>query len=154
YDWTPFDEIAHLCFFDEAALKSATDAQAFAADTAALNQRLAAGEEISAIARSVYGHLTGEQLVRIWRGVHGRLTDALAGLDPKARLAWYGPPMSARSFATARLMETWAHGQDIRDVLGLNPPASARLRHLAPIGATTFASPSSTRALSLPQPTP
>lgn len=57
YGWTPFDEIAHLCFFDETALKSATDPKAFEEDTAALSRRLDAGEEISAVARSVYGHL-------------------------------------------------------------------------------------------------
>ena len=31
---------------------------------------------------------------------------------------WYGPSMSARSFVTARLMETWAHGMDVADALG------------------------------------
>jgi len=42
--------------------------------------------------------------------------------------------MAARSFITARLMETWAHGQDVRDSLGLAPEASGRLRHVAHIG--------------------
>jgi len=138
YDWTPFDEVAHLCFFDETALKSATDPAAFEQDTATLNRRLGAGEEISAIARSVYGHLEGAELVRHWRSRHDTLVDALARLDPKDRLAWYGPTMSARSFATARLMETWAHGQDIWDALAVQRPVSGRLRHIAHIGVTTF----------------
>ena len=34
YGWTPWDEIAHLCFFDETGLLSATDPDAFATDTA------------------------------------------------------------------------------------------------------------------------
>jgi uncharacterized protein (TIGR03084 family) len=42
--------------------------------------------------------------------------------------------MAARSFITARLMETWAHGCDIADTLGRTPPVSARLRHIAHIG--------------------
>lgn len=138
YGWTPFDEVSHLCYFDETALKSATDPQAFVRDTAALEKRLAGGEEISAVARSVYGHLSGAELVRHWRGLHERLVQALAGLDPKHRLAWYGPTMSARSFATARLMETWAHGQDVWDVVGRKRPATARLKHIAHIGVTTF----------------
>nr|MBF0684502.1 TIGR03084 family protein [Pseudomonas sp.] len=138
YDWTPFDEISHLCFFDETALQSATDPQAFERDTAALSARLATGEEISAIARSVYGHLSGAELVQHWRTRHNALVDALARLDPKDRLAWYGPTMSARSFATARLMETWAHGQDIWDAVQARRPGSARLRHIAHIGVTTF----------------
>ena len=49
-----------------------------------------------------------------------------------------GPPMSARSFATARLMETWAHGQDVWDVVRRRRPPTPRLKHIAHLGATTF----------------
>lgn len=138
YGWTPWDEIAHLCYFDGTALQSATDPEAFTRDAAALAARLAQGQEISAIARSSYAHLGGPELVALWRQRHGQLVEHLAGLDPKARLAWYGPPMSARSFATARLMETWAHGQDVWDVVRRRRPATARLKHIAHIGVTTF----------------
>jgi uncharacterized protein (TIGR03084 family) len=55
-------------------------------------------------------------------------------LDPKQRIPWYGPAMSATSKVTARLMETWAHGQDIADALGVTRPATDRLRHVAHIG--------------------
>jgi len=55
-------------------------------------------------------------------------------LDPSQRLPWYGPAMAARSFATARLMETWAHGQDIVDALGVTRPSTNRLKHIAHIG--------------------
>lgn len=138
YGWTPWDEIAHLCFFDETALLSATDAEAFARNTAALLAELATGKEISAIARARYAHLEGAALLAHWEPISGRLADSLAPLDPKARLAWYGPSMSARSFATARLMETWAHGQDVWDVARRRRPAGARLKHVAHIGVTTF----------------
>lgn len=138
YGWTPWDEIAHLCFFDETALLSATDAGAFASNTRALLAELATGREISAIARAKYAHLPGAALLAHWEPISARLTDSLAPLDPKARLAWYGPPMSARSFATARLMETWAHGQDVWDVARRRRPATARLKHVAHIGVTTF----------------
>ena len=58
-------------------------------------------------------------------------------------MPWFGPPMSAASMATARLMETWAHGQDIADALGATRPSTARLRHVARIGvrARDFAFP-------------
>ena len=36
--------------------------------------------------------------------------------------------------ATARLMETWAHGQDVADALGVRRVPTARLRHVAHIG--------------------
>ncbi len=138
YGWTPWDEVAHLCFFDEAALQSVRDPGRFAVEASLLSQRIARGEAISAIARSAYGHLDGPALLGHWRTRYEGLVDALAPLDPKARLSWYGPPMSARSFATARLMETWAHGQDIWDALGRRRPASDRLRHIAHLGVTTF----------------
>jgi uncharacterized protein (TIGR03084 family) len=56
------------------------------------------------------------------------------GIDPKTRLPWYGPDMSALSSATARLMETWAHGQDVADALGRRREPTDRLRHIAHLG--------------------
>lgn len=49
--------------------------------------------------------------------------------------------MSAVSSVTARLMETWAHGQDIADVLGVDRQPTARLRHIAHLRAQAFAGP-------------
>jgi len=46
--------------------------------------------------------------------------------------------MSAASSVTARLMETWAHGQDVVDALGLTRRPTARLRHIAHLGVRTF----------------
>jgi len=138
YGWSAWDEIAHLCFFDQTGLLAATDAQAFARDTRALQAQLQQGMEISAIARARYGHLDGAALLAHWQPLADQLVDALAALDAKARLPWYGPQMSARSFATARLMETWAHGQDIWDTLRLRRRNGARLRHIAHLGVTTF----------------
>ena len=49
--------------------------------------------------------------------------------------------MGVMSFVSARLMETWAHGQDVADALtGARPGAAAgrtptdRLRHIAHLG--------------------
>lgn len=138
YGWTPWDEVAHLCYFDQTALQSATDAGAFKAGMDELNRAMAQGLEISAIARNTFRGLDGAGLLALWRTRFEALVEALSRRDPKDRLPWYGPSMSARSFATARLMETWAHGQDIWDVLGRERPASDRLRHIAHIGVTTF----------------
>lgn len=138
YGWTPWDEIAHLCYFDETGLQSARDPEAFAREAALLNQRVERGEEISALARAQYRSLAGAALLARWRVLHEGLVDALSTLEPKARLAWYGPSMSARSFATARLMETWAHGQDVWDVVRRRRPQTVRLKHIAHLGATTF----------------
>jgi len=149
--WTPWDEIAHLCYFDAAALVAVHDAPRFVREAAALGQRGAQGEQISAIARASYGHLDGQALLVFWRACFQALAAALASLDPKARLPWYGPAMSARSFATARLMETWAHGQDIWDAARRRRPASARLRHIAHLGVTTFGWTFANRGLAVPE---
>jgi uncharacterized protein (TIGR03084 family) len=154
YGWTPWDEIAHLCFFDETGLLAATDAAAFARDTAALTKRMAAGQEISAITRDRYGHLDGPQLLAHWAPLSARLVDALTSLDAKARLPWYGPSMSARSFATARLMETWAHGQDVWDLLWRARPATPRLKHIAHLGVGTYGWTFVNRQWPVPEPAP
>jgi mycothiol maleylpyruvate isomerase-like protein len=36
-------------------------------------------------------------------------------------MPWFGPPMSPTSMATARFMETWAHGLDVYAALGIDP---------------------------------
>jgi uncharacterized protein (TIGR03084 family) len=154
YGWSPWDEIAHLCFFDQAALVSVHDRSRFEREAAGLAARLARGDEFSAIARATYGHLDGPSLLAEWRVSYPALAAALAALDPKARLAWYGPSMSARSFATARLMETWAHGQDIWDALGRPRPGSARLKHIAHLGVTTFGWTFVNRGLAAPSTAP
>ncbi len=73
-------------------------------------------------------------LLAQWRSGREALLAEMRVTDPKARVPWYGPPMSAVSFATARLMETWAHGQDIVDALGVQREPTDRLRHVAHIG--------------------
>lgn len=154
HGWSAWDEVAHLCYFDQTSLVALADAPRFAAEAAELSQRTADGEQISAIARDAFGHLDGTALLALWRTRFEALADALALLDPKARLPWYGPPMSARSFATARLMETWAHGQDIWDLLRRRRPASARLRHIAHLGVTTFGWTFANRGLRVPDVVP
>src|SRR5690606_9789958 len=154
YGWTPWDEIAHLCYFDETALQAATDPDAFAAGARALAAEQAEGLEISAIARRKYGHLDGANLTTLWRERFETLVSRLRPLDPKARLPWYGPTMSARSFATARLMECWAHGQDIWDVLGRSRGHSAGLRHIAHLGVTPYGWAFVNRGLEPPRPMP
>src|SRR5205085_3662669 len=50
------------------------------------------------------------------------------------RVPWYGPDMAVASSITARIMETWAHGQDVADALGVRRPPTTRLRHVCDIG--------------------
>ncbi|EJL73754.1 TIGR03084 family protein [Variovorax sp. CF313] len=154
FGWSTWDQIAHLSFLDETALLSVTDPGAFVADARTLNRLLDSGQEISALAREKYGQLDGPALLRVWRSRYELLVASLARLDAKARLNWYGPQMSARSFATARLMETWAHGQDVWDVMARHRVSGHRLKHIAHIGCTTFGWTFANRGMAVPEPAP
>jgi uncharacterized protein (TIGR03084 family) len=79
------------------------------------------------------------------------MLEALLKCDPRDRLPWYGPPMSALSFATARLMETWAHGQDVFDTLRIRRTPTDRLRHIALLGVKTFGWTYMNRGLPVPE---
>jgi len=134
--WNVRDQIGHLAHGEELAALAATDPDGFQAELARLmgdlDGRIGA---VLARARASDGPL----LLAWWLGARERTLAALAGQDERERIAWAGPAMSARSFAAARLMETFAHGQDIRDALGAPPVPSPRLRHVAELGVRTRA---------------
>jgi uncharacterized protein (TIGR03084 family) len=84
--------------------------------------------------------MTPADLLAEWRARRDDLAAAAAGAAPDARIEWYGPSMGLRSFLTARLMECWAHGQDVVDAVdesGATRPATDRLRHVAQLGVIT-----------------
>lgn len=128
--WTIQDEIGHLEYFDGTATLALVDPEAFNASVEGLLAHLGEGDPTLREARA----MRGAELLDRWRAGRATLLDELRRTDPKSRVPWYGPPMSAVSFATARLMETWAHGQDVVDALGVSREATDRLRHVAQIG--------------------
>ena len=109
-DWTIKDEICHLAFFDYTARLAATDSEAFTQHLIEDFGQVKDMDEVTNITLARGRAMDIDGLLNWWRTERRRLNEALSGLDPKDRLPWYGPPMSALSFATARLMETWAHG--------------------------------------------
>lgn len=74
--------------------------------------------------------MTGPQVLEWWVTGAARSREVLAAKDPKERVPW-GLGMSSRSFVSARLMETWAHGLDVRAAVGAEPDYSPRLRDVA-----------------------
>lgn len=129
--WAVIDQVSHLAFFDERATLSATDPEAFLRDAAGL-----AGFEDRYLADG--RNRGGAGSLAWWRQANEELRSVMATRDPKDRMTWYGPPMSARSFITARIMETWAHGQDIVDALALSREPTDRLHHIAHLGVVTY----------------
>jgi uncharacterized protein (TIGR03084 family) len=132
--WTIAHQVAHLIWADELATGAATDPDAF---TAALPELLAdLDHQVDRAANQLAGRPPVE-LLATWRDNRERLATALSQVPEGIRLPWFGPPMTATSMATARLMETWAHGQDVTDTLGVSRVPTDRLRHVAHLGVRT-----------------
>jgi uncharacterized protein (TIGR03084 family) len=129
--WDVRDSVSHLLFFDETALLALTDAAAFEAN---LQTLLTIEGWPNALDVAAGRELGGAGLLAAWRSARTSLMAAIAAADPAVRIPWYGPAMSLASFTTARMMETWAHGQDVADALGLPPVVSDRLKHVCHIG--------------------
>ncbi|GAA4616135.1 TIGR03084 family metal-binding protein [Saccharopolyspora hordei] len=133
--WTIAHQIAHLAWTDERAHRAATDPERFRAEQPADAERLAALVDEAAAAGA---RLAPPELLERWRAGRADLLHALTTAPAGARVPWYGPPMKVPSLATARIMETWAHGQDVVDALGLERAPTRRLRHVAHIGVRTM----------------
>lgn len=136
--WTINDVVQHLHYGDILGHKSATDVATYAALRDELRDARAAGKTIQAFTREKLGHLVGGELLTAWRKGYGELCDALAAMEPGARLKWSGPDMGVRMFATARQMEIWAHGQEIYDVMGESRAHHDRIKNIAVIGVKTY----------------
>jgi uncharacterized protein (TIGR03084 family) len=132
--WTIAHQVGHLLWTDRVALTAVTDEAGFAAVLAEAAKDPtgfvdAAAEDLAA--------LPPDRLLADWRQTRDRLHDELLTVADGHKLPWFGPPMSAPSMATARLMETWAHGLDVADTLGVPRPPTTRLRSVAHIGVRT-----------------
>jgi uncharacterized protein (TIGR03084 family) len=129
--WDIADQISHLAYFDEVTVQSALDPEQFKAGLA--EAEASGGIDPDTIAVRFRDH-SGAHLLAWFDMARGELLNTFKNLDPRTRLPWFGPAMSAASSLTARIMETWAHTQDIADALGVTREPTNRLRHVAHIG--------------------
>jgi uncharacterized protein (TIGR03084 family) len=128
--WTIAHQIAHLAWTDRLVLMSVTDEEAFRA------QLTEAIKDPAGFTEAGAQELATEEPAKLltrWRDGLVQLAEAIAHLPGGTHLAWFGPGMSAASMASARIMETWAHGQDVADALGVTREPTQRLRHVAHI---------------------
>lgn len=132
--WSIADQVAHLAFFDESALTAVTDPDGFAAMVEAA---LADPEGYVDTAAAPLAALPPGVLLSRWCEASAALRAALLDAPAGTRVPWFGPPMSVPSKATARLMETWAHGQDVVDALGTIRQPTDRLRHVVHLALRT-----------------
>ncbi|HPU53680.1 MAG TPA: TIGR03084 family metal-binding protein [Burkholderiaceae bacterium] len=135
--WTINEVITHLHFWNVAVQKALIDEPAFVTLMADLSASLKTSS-MRAYEKQWAGPLTGQSLLKAWREQFGQVADHFQKADPKQRVKWAGPDMSARSSITARLMETWAHGQAVYDMLGVERVNTDRIRNIAVLGINTF----------------
>lgn len=134
HGWTIGHQIAHLAWTDEVTLLAVTDTEAFLAGLAA-----AIEDPGGFVDKAAADFLAPPvELLARWRAGRVALADALTAVPPGVKLPWYGVSMSATSMATARVMETWAHGLDVADALGVTRPPTDRLRHVVFLGVRTL----------------
>ena len=134
--WTINDVIVHLHFWNRGADLALTDPDQFTANLGQLTEALGKGtlraHENAAIEER------GPDLREAWRAFYTDMADRWARLDPKRRVKWAGPDMSVRSSMTARQMETWAHGMEIFDLLGIRRVEHDRIRNIVILGVNAF----------------
>ena len=129
--WTVRDQISHVVYFDGAARLSMVDPDVF---RALLAEAMADIEKFVAATLSCGQGISGSELLDRFTEERRSLVEAARAMPDGARVPWYGPDMSVASSITARIMETWAHGQDVADALGAHRLPTDRIRHVCDIG--------------------
>jgi len=123
--WTVKDSVSHIAYIDDVAIATSKG------DNSYFELAFKVGYTFNEVGVEQGRAMEPSQVLAWWRKSRETMDDALAKLDPKARLPWFALPMGARAFATARLMETWAHGIDCFDAGKVKPVYTDRLRHVA-----------------------
>jgi uncharacterized protein (TIGR03084 family) len=136
--WTPWDVVAHLHMFDLVSLLAIEGGEPFVARRAELVACMQRGERLTDVGRRELGGYGPSELLARWISTCRAMAEQLGASDPDRRLPWFGPDMGVRMFTTARLMETWAHGQEIYDLKRVHRAPTDRLRHICVIGVKTY----------------
>ncbi|MGV0153663.1 TIGR03084 family metal-binding protein [Rhodococcus sp. GB-02] len=132
--WTIAHQIGHLHWTDSAAILAITDPDGFAEQLKAAFVNPAGFVDDGAAEQAAR---PPAELLADWRAGRTALVEALTAAPAGTKFPWYGPPMGGVSMATARLMETWAHGQDVADALGAERAPTARIKNIAHLGVRT-----------------
>jgi len=151
--WTILDVIGHLHLWNWAADLSLMDPDAFRA----FFQKFAEEAVTLGMRKAELNWLEGlkiSDLLHTWRQYYLEMSERFAGANPKARVPWAGPDMSVRSSITARLMETWAHGQEVYDLMGVVRSNTDRIKNIVVLGVNTFNWTFTVHAVEIPGPMP
>ncbi|RPJ61081.1 MAG: TIGR03084 family protein [Dehalococcoidia bacterium] len=123
--WTVKDSVSHIAYIDDVAVATCKG------DNSYFELAFKVGMTFNEVGVEKGRSMKPSEVLAWWRKSRETMYDDLLKTDPKARLPWFSLPMGARAFATARIMETWAHGMDCYDAVGAKPVFTDRLRHVA-----------------------
>ena len=143
-NWTVNHVVQHLHGSDKMAVVALRDAAGF--NAAKLNP--------AQVQTTMNPTIEGNNLLETWWSYFNEMCQLLGDSDPKRRVPWFGPDMGVMMFTTARQMETWAHSQDIYDLLGKSRNNTDRLKNIAVIGVRTYGWTFVNRKLEPPGPVP
>lgn len=132
--WDVATSIGHLAWTDEVVVLAATDKAGW--DDVVLTA-MADPDGFVDVQALAAGAAAPTELLDRWRTSRERLVEVLGNHPPDTKLPWFGPPMSPTSMATARFMESWAHGLDVADALGVDVEPADRVRHVVHLGVRT-----------------
>ncbi|MEM9331432.1 MAG: TIGR03084 family metal-binding protein [Pseudomonadota bacterium] len=148
-NWTINDILVHLHFWNLGADMALGDPDSFTTLFEALYDALIAGKlrdhENAKIAER------GKTLLKIWIEYTRDMGTRWQMVDPKTRVKWAGPDMSARTSMSARQMEVWAHGQAIFDILGEERREADRLKNITMLGVNAFGWSHKVHGLEIPE---
>ncbi len=153
-DWTINNVIGHLHMWNWAADLALKDGDAFKTFLVDLGAHTSTGGSLNDFEREWVGGLSGQALVKTWNGFYSEMAARFGVADPAMRVAWAGPDMSVRSSITARLMETWAHGQEVYDLLGVVRENADRIKNIVVLGVNTYGWTFNVRGEEPPRPMP
>lgn len=152
--WSINDVLGHLHMFNVAADLSIESDDLFLDFFAKIAARMSKGATMLQAQYPFLDGLSGHALFTAWKGGCDNLADNFSRIDPKIRLKWAGPDMSARSSVTARQMETWAHGNEVFDLLGVARKETDRLKNIVHLGVSTYKWAFINRQQTPPEPAP
>ncbi|MDV6284547.1 TIGR03084 family metal-binding protein [Rhodococcus jostii] len=125
--WTVAHQVAHLAWTDAALVSALRTPEAFSP----LAAQVAANPQTVDRAATDGANEAPPLLLTRWRDGRAAVRSAILTCPPGQRIPWFGPPMGAATAISARVMETFGHGQDIRDTFATKPVGSERLHHIA-----------------------
>lgn len=133
--WSIAHQIAHLAATFRLAGLAASNPEGFAALGARLSPDFNAN--VTAALNEYVGD-PPEVLLDRWRAERAGAEKALGALPSHQQVPWLVRPLPAGVLACAGMMETFAHGQDIADALGVDRTHTDRIGQLVAFAVRTW----------------